>query len=137
MSILEKIKNDQVDARKKQDKWKLSVLSTLFAEVERVGKDKNNTETSDVDAITMVQKFIKNNKDCLQYTKDQAKIDNINRENEVFYQYVPKQLSAEDMKNIITENNLSGVPAIMGHFKKNHFGTYDSATLLSVAKPSA
>jgi len=59
-SILMKIKTD-VDTARKSRSPNLTMLSTIYAEVSMIGKDKGNRETTDSEIFAYCKKTIKNN----------------------------------------------------------------------------
>lgn len=134
MTILQTIKGLQLEARKARDKSLLSIYSTLFAEVEKVGKDKANRETTDEEAIAVIKKFIANAAECQDATRDHGVATLLHEEMELYKKLLPAQLSAADMVQIIIKQNLKNLPDIMKYFKATYPGQYDGKLLSMVAK---
>lgn len=148
MSLVEKIKADSIAARKnvvKEDLRSSTVaifLVTLYAEIVAVGKNKGNRETTDDEAISVIKKFIENNKVMSQYANDHLrKIQEI--ELEVLKGYMPVMISEEDLRNEIKkliseiENpSAKNIGQIMGSLKKKFGSSYDAKLASEIVKNS-
>lgn len=60
MSMINQLRAHLTEARRARDAAKASLLSTLLAEIEAVGKNAGNRESTDDEAVRVVQKFVKN-----------------------------------------------------------------------------
>lgn len=127
--ILEKIKEALLTSRKARDQTSVSVLSTLFSEVERVGKDKGNRPTTDEEALAVIKKFIANNNECIALGQV-----GLLEQNKVYQAFLPQQLAEANLRQIIAEKQLSGVSDVMKFFKTAYPGQYDGALLSKIAK---
>lgn len=109
MKIVERIKADQVTARKESDKFKATLLTTVLGEIERLPtKQPTEQEVSKV-----VQKMVKSIKE----TQDVSPSDNNLLEIDILSEYLPKLLTEEQITSIIGDNDLSTVPETMKFFK--------------------
>lgn len=133
MGLIDTIYNDIVKARLSSDNITRNLLSTLYAEASRVGKDKRNGPSTDDEVIATVKKFIANTNETSNLLKDRNQ-DNSAQLNEIsiLSKYMPAQLTEEKLtdiiKNIISENNISDIKSmgkIMSVLKSNYQGTYD------------
>ena len=136
--MLDRIKNDMLIARKNKDKIASNLLITLYSEASMVGKNDGNRETTDIEVLKTIKKFIKNAKETLSahiLRSDGASvsvIDNLKQEIEILETYVPKQLTEVELTGIITalvdENNISnmkGMGVLMKSLKEKYDGLYD------------
>ncbi len=135
--IIDKIKLDLNAARKLKEKEKITILSTLYGEVERVGKDKGNRLSTDEESLSVIKKFIENARLCLEYDTDAN--DKILAEIAIYRSYQPKQLTEAEIKSIILElsqnpNADTTLPGIMKHFKAEYPGKYDGKLLTTIIK---
>ena len=64
MSLLAQLKKDSLLARKAADSVRATLLSTLIAEAEMVGKNAGNRESSDDEVQQTIRKFLKNNQEA-------------------------------------------------------------------------
>ncbi len=101
-----KISQDYVQAMKAQDKVRSSTLSFLRAQLKNVKIEKKVETVTDVDAVTVIKKQIKQRQDSIdQYTKGgrQDLADKETAELNILKEYLPKELSEAELKAIIAE----------------------------------
>jgi uncharacterized protein YqeY len=100
MSLKEKINSDLKDAMKSGDKVRLSTIRSLRAlilEFEKSGKDK---ELTPEDEINLLSGAAKKRKDSIEQYRNAKREDLATKEEEelkIIQEYLPKQLSAEDV----------------------------------------
>ncbi len=102
----EKILNDYKEMMKSRDTLKSSVLSFLRADMMNVAVAKKKKALDDSEVIAVIKKQIKQRQDSIeQFTKgnrpDMA--DKETRELAILKEYLPPELSAEEIKKIIEE----------------------------------
>lgn len=148
MGLVNKIKEDSIAARKNAVKEDLRsntiavFLVTLYAEIVAVGKNKGNRETTDDEAISVIKKFIENNKVMAQYANDHMrKVQEI--ELEVLKGYMPEMISEETLRAEI-QSLISGIEnpsaknigQVMGALKKKFGSAYDAKLASEIVKNS-
>ena len=104
--MLEKITKDIVDAMKNKDTLKLQTLRMLKGSIDLERINKKLDKVSDDDIVVIIGKQIKNRKESiLEFEKGnrQDLIDKTNEEIKILEQYMPEQLSEEEINNIIDE----------------------------------
>jgi len=145
MSLLETIKQDQLEARKAKETVKIDLLTTLYSEAVMVGKNSTPPrDTTDAEVIAMVKKFMKNTNEFLSLAGDRRdgdRVDVLSQELDLLQHYLPTQLSEDELHHIITSyvdsNGISlpkGTGLIMKHLKDNYGGLYDGATVSNFIK---
>lgn len=65
MTLIQQIKDKQIAARKSGDSL-ASLYTTLLGEASIIGKNAGNRETTDVEVVAVVKKFIKNIDETVQ-----------------------------------------------------------------------
>lgn len=132
--LLEKIKKDRLTVMKQGDRIVATQLTTLLGEASPSG----NQEVTDQDVEKVVQKFAKNAKEMLKYTSDPQKQYNIEWEIVLYESYLPKQLTEDEIRRIIThaqeDLGLNNIGQIMGFLNKNHKGQFDGKLASQIAK---
>ena len=137
MSLLVKIKADQLAARKEQLAVKAALLTTLIGESEMIGKNAGNRETNDTEVVAVIKKFIKNIDETLGHLKDFPTSFDYTRgvlEKQILEEYLPKQLNELELRTLIfdviavrLEN--SGIVVnkgtVMKELKNGYSGQYD------------
>ena len=73
MSLLSQLKKDALTARKQGAGLRGTLLSTLIAEAEMVGKNAGNRDSTDDEVQGTIRKFLKNNQEALAVIKDPAR----------------------------------------------------------------
>ena len=103
--LKEKLMSDLKDAMKDKQVLKKNVVQMIRAAVLQVEKDKQ-TELDDNQVLEIIAKEAKKRKDSLSdYEKSgrQDLIDQVKQEIEIISEYLPKQLSKEEITNIVKE----------------------------------
>jgi uncharacterized protein YqeY len=141
VTILEQIKADSLEARKKKDNIAANLLTTLYSEALMVGKNKGNRLPTDEEVISTIQKFLKNAMETkgLLEKADSATLAlfTIDSEITVLTRYLPMPLSDDELasaiKTIIDDGNAT-VGAIMKALKEQYSGRYDGKKARELAK---
>ncbi len=103
MSLVEKINEDVKTAMKAQDKEKLNVIRMVKSAIQ-LAKIELKHELSDDEVIDVVGKQIKMRKDSVAEFKKAGREDLVaqyNSEIEILKEYMPEQLSKEEVMSII------------------------------------
>jgi len=105
MDLLEKMQKDLVTAMKEKDKEKLTVLRMVKGAMQ-LENINNKKEINEELLIDVVSKQIKlRNDSIVEFEKGnrQDLVDNVKSEIEILNQYLPKQLSTEEVNQILEE----------------------------------
>ena len=129
MSLLAQLKKDSLLARKAADSLRATLLSTLIAEAEMVGKNAGNRESTDDEVQQTIRKFLKNNQEALNAIKDAERRAVLEQESVILHAYLPPMASEAEVKAFIA-NTVAGLAdrspkqmgAVMGALKAK-FGT--------------
>lgn len=130
MSLIETIRVQKTDARKDVNRAiEVAILNLLLGEIETVEKrtGKLYTESQVVDAI---KKLIKSNDESLKHRSSEKLVT----ENAVLAALLPKQLSESEIRDLISANNLVGVPAVMQFLNSNYAGQFDKGLASTIAR---
>lgn len=142
MSLLQRIKDDQLNARKMKAVAKASTLTLIIADAEKKAKDEGNREVTDTDVLGVIRKHI-NGVEVYLAPAMVTKLDSITRlakelELHLLKEYLPKQLNEDQMISVmqvlkISKTEMLTMPVIMQHFKDQYPGQYDGKQLSAVA----
>lgn len=129
MSLLAQLKKDSLLARKAADSVRATLLSTLIAEAEIVGKNAGNRESSDDEVQQTIRKFLKNNQEAVAVIKDADRLAVLAQESAILTSYLPPMASEAEVKAFIADT-VAGLAdrspkqmgAVMGALK-GKFGT--------------
>jgi uncharacterized protein YqeY len=137
MSLMQRIKTEQLEARKKKDVIKASLLTTLIGEATAIGKNDGNRETTDAEVVAMVKKFLKN----IEETMKVADTFQAREEKLILIDLLPTQLSEQELKTTVwllgTEvgaTTSKDMGKIMKVLKERYDGQYDGALASKLIK---
>ena len=139
MSLKSKIESDYQNSLKSKDKGKISTYRLILASIKdldianRSGPKKK--ETNDNDVKQLLKKMIKQRSESIEIYKKNNREDLLKvEENEVsiLSNYLPKQLSDEETKNVCLEvvkkinaQSVKDMGKVMGELKKNYSDNLD------------
>ena len=100
--LLLQLRKENMQAMKEKDTLKKGVLSLVISSIALAEKEKGET-LSEADELVYVQKELKQTKDALASTPASREdlIDECNRKIAILESYLPKQLSADEIKDAI------------------------------------
>ena len=138
MSLINEIKVKQLAARKASSP-EASLYTTLLGEALTVGKNDGNRETTNIEVVAVVKKFIKGIDETVAalskgqiagYTSPPLTI--ALGERNILEKFLPAQLNEEDLMQIIQSR--TSMPDFMKYLKENYAGSYDGKLAAAVAK---
>ena len=147
MSLQSKIETKLSEALKAKDKKTYSTLRLIIAAIKDLmisKKIKNKTSLPDNDLIALLKKMVKQRNDsCEAYKKAGRKelLDNEMSEIVIINEFLPKQLSDEEMKKICVEkikqvgaNNIKDMGKVIGALKKDYSDVMDFSKVSQIIK---
>ena len=148
MSLKSKIESDYQNSLKSKDKGKISTYRLILASIKdldianRSGPKKKDTDDNDVKQL--LKKMIKQRSESIEIYKKNNREDLLKvEENEVsiLSNYLPKQLSDEETKNIclqtvkkINAQSIKDMGKVMGELKKNYSDNLDFSKAGAILK---
>ena len=148
MSLKSKIESDYQNSLKSKDKVKISTYRLILASIKdldianRSGPKKKETDDNDVKQL--LKKMIKQRSESIEIYKKNNREDLLKvEENEVsvLSNYLPKQLSDEETKNICLEivkkinaQSIKDMGKVMGELKKNYSDNLDFSKAGAILK---
>src|SRR5690606_37569162 len=106
MSLLERLNNDMKTAMKNKEKDKLSVIRMVKAAIQNEGIKQTTGELSEEAELTVLTRELKQRKDSLREFSNAGREDLVNKiqtEIEILEVYLPKQLSEEELVEIVKQ----------------------------------
>lgn len=143
MSIIDTLRAHVVVARKTHDASKVTLLSTLLAEIVNKGKSDGNRETTDAEATKIISRFVTNAKDTLAAQRQRGQLDalsQIEREISTYESYLPPPIQplsdAELQARIaaIVGEGATSIREVMAALQQHCAGAYDGKVASSIAK---
>lgn len=128
MSLLARIKADQLAARKANNAVAKDLLTTLIGEVENESR-KPGAPLADIVAVTMVKSFLKKNLEFQALSKVTETTEALKREQQILESYLPSQLGEDALLKILEDEfHTAAQPSkglIMKFLKDNYANQYD------------
>lgn len=144
MSLEDRINNDIKEAMKAKDQARLRGVRAVKSAILLLKTDGSGNEIDESAEIKMLQKLIKQRQDSYDIYVKQNRVDLATIEKEeidVIMQYLPKQLSSEELelgiKKIISDIGASGIKdmgKVMGIASKEFEGKADGKTISGIVK---
>lgn len=124
--LLERIKNDQLAARRARDSFTATALTTLLGEASPSGTQK----VTDSDVRKVIQQFVNNIRDNAKIVKnDPNRLSELGAELEIFESYLPIQLTDDELDILITNyikyHNCDTLGKVMGMLRSEYEDRYD------------
>ena len=104
--LVEKIFDDYKEAMKARDSLKSSVLSFLRADMLNLATAKKKDKLDDAEIVTVIRKQIKQRQDSIEQFTSGGRLEMADKEKkelDILKNYLPAELSAEEIKRLIDE----------------------------------
>ena len=139
MMLIDEIKAANINAMKARDNTSRAVLSVVLTKykLQEVELRSQGKEIGDKELLSIIQKVLKelaDEKEGYLKVNNQERADNVARQEEVLSSYLPKQLSEQEIRDIINGLDDKSVPSVMKHFKTNYAGQVDMSLVNSVLR---
>ncbi len=140
--LLEKLQAASLEARKAQNTVAASLLTTLYSEAARVGKDQGNRVSTDEEVVAVVKKFSKNIDETLAALPEaDARVATLRVEKELLSAYLPQQLDEAGLRALVDElvgaladKSPKQMGVVMAGLKARAGGQYDGAMASRLVK---
>ncbi len=135
---LEQFKREKIEAMKQKDKEKVSALNVIITKVMALTIEKRavNEEVTEADIDTLLQKAEKELTEEREGFIKAGREENVNSltaQIEIIKKYLPKLLSEDEIREIISGLEDKSMPSIMKHFKQNYQGKVDMRMVNTIA----
>ena len=137
--IIDELKKANIEAMKNRDKDAKNIISVVLTRLQlKITELRSvNKDLTDEDTLAIIQKVIKelsDEKADYQKANKLEEVESIKRQEQVLSNYLPKQLSEEEIREEISKLEDKSMPAIMKHFKMNFAGKVDMSLVNKLAR---
>lgn len=137
--IYQQLKDANIAALKNHDVNARSVLSVLLNKIKlaEIEKRTQNAPLTDADVVSVLQKTLKELAEEKEAFQKANRADNVRvLEEQIAFlsAYLPKMMTAEEIKAEILTLDDKSVPSVMKHFKANFAGKCDMREVQAVLK---
>lgn len=135
--LAEKIKQDMIIAWKAKETLKKETLSFLLSKIKNRAIELKVEELPDNEALAIIQKTVKElNDEAENFMKADRHEQAVNIAQQLAYvsNYLPKQLTEDEIRAEIAKLEDKSVPAVMKYFKANFAGQVDMGIVSKIAR---
>ena len=137
--LIEQLQKANIAAMKEHDNNKRAVLSVVISSYKALSIDlrASNKEITDNDLIRIIQKTIKeldDEKSCNLSAGRTDRAEVIDIQKQTISKFLPKMLSNDEIKQIISSLEDKSIPAVMKYFKANYDGQVDMGLVNKIAR---
>lgn len=137
--LQDELKKGNVEAIKNKDSVARGIYSVVLNKImlEGINKRSAGKTLEDGDIVNILQKTIKElSEERENYLKanNAEEAENIKRQILIVEKYLPKMLTKEEIKDIISALPDKSIPFVMKHFKANYNGKCDMRLVQEVLK---
>lgn len=137
--IYDDIKKDNVTAMKEHNTLARAIYGVVMNKMllTSIELKKDGKELTDVDSVQILQKTIKElDEEKENYLKahNVVEAENIDTQKAIIAKYLPKMLSEDEIKDIISTLEDKSIPSVMKHFKANYAGKVDMSLVNKLAR---
>ncbi len=137
--LYQQLKEANINALKTHNTVQRSVLSVVLNKIKLAEIDKRtqNAELTDADVVAVLQKSIKElteEKEAFQKAGRAENVATLSEQMDFLNGFLPKMMSAEEIKAEILSLDDKSIPAVMKHFKANFAGKCDMREVQAVLK---
>lgn len=135
MSIKEQIQKDRISALKAGEKERKALLDYILGEIQKAEKDPHAKGDP---AIAMIQAYLKSQREMAKEFAESRPEETarIQREVEILSQYMPRQLSDDEVRQeirILVDQGVTGKGPIMAALKQKHGAALDGKRAAELA----
>ena len=130
--IYENMKKERMKAMKNREAFTKNTLTTIIGDIEN--EKLRGNEPTDEMVIKLIQKYIKNARDNFEKTSKSE----FKEEERILVEFLPKQLTSQEIENILKEGKESGqfnhIGDFMKYMKTKYEGKFDPKVASGLAK---
>lgn len=135
--LIDDIKKANMMAMKEKNQAKRSAYSSVISRYQLLKSKDPSKEISDTDVLSLIQKIVKEldeELDSYQKAGREESVQEIQKQKDALKEFIPAQLSEEEIKTIILSLPDRSVPLVMKHFSTNYRGKVDMSLVNKVLK---
>lgn len=131
MTIIEKLKQERIEARKNKDNALSSFFAFVISEVEKIGKDAGNRLTTEDESVRVIEKTIGNIEQNMVVTSDVIK-NELAMQISILKKYIPEKVSEDVVRQFIVDLYKDNPDINKGIFMKELKGKFGSSVDMKV-----
>lgn len=135
--LIDEIKKANMQAMKEKNQAKRSAYSSVISRYQLLKSNNPEKEIADSDILSLIQKVVKElDEEALSYEKAgrSEQVIEVNKQKDALKEFIPAQLSEEEIKEIILSLPDRSMPVVMKHFSANYKGKVDMSLVNKVLR---
>ncbi len=135
--LIDDIKKANLMAMKEKNQAKRSAYSSIISRYQLLKTKDPSKEIRDEDVLSLIQKVVKEldeEIDSYQKAGREESVLEIQKQKDALKEFIPAQLSEEEIKEIILSLPEKSIPTVMKHFNINYRGKVDMSLVNKVLK---
>ena len=137
--LIDELKAAKIKAFKEKDVIAKDIIGIIVSkyQLSEVEARAAGKEIGDKELLAIIQKTLKelaDEKEGYKKVGNDAKVEVISKQEEIISSYLPKQLSEQEIRDIISSLEDKSVPSVMKHFKTNYAGQVDMSLVNSILR---
>lgn len=137
--LIDEISKANIEALKARDQVARAIYSVILAKYKALDIElrANGKEATDADLVKLITKTIKEldeEKESYEKAGRAEEVKNILNQKSLIEKYLPKLMSEEEIKKIISSLEDKSMPSVMKHFKMNYDGKVDMSLVSRIAR---
>lgn len=137
--IFDDLQKANIQTMKDHDKVAHEIISLVFGKAKNTAIDKGyeDRKLPDNECLVLIQKFIKElEEEKLSFEKAgrEETVLKLKTQQEILSNYLPKQLTIDEIREEINKIDDKTIPSVMKHFKANFQGKCDMGLVSKVLK---
>ena len=137
--LINELEKANIEALKNKDKTARAVLSVVINKyrVNAIELKAQGKEATDNDLVRVINKVVKElDEEKAGYEKLNRVEDvkNIESQKAIIEKYLPKLMSEDEIRKVITSLEDKSMPSVMKHFKTNYDGKVDMSLVSKIAR---
>jgi len=137
--LIDELQKANIEALKGGDKVSRAVLSVVINKyrlqaIEIKSSGKEATDADLVKVITKVLKELSEEKEGYAKLNRVEQVKDIEAQEKVLEKYLPKLMSEDEIRKVISSLDDKSMPSVMRHFKANYDGKVDMSLVSKIAR---
>ena len=137
--LIDEISKANIEALKARDQVARAIYSVILSKYKALDIElkANGKEASDADLVKLITKTIKEldeEKDSYEKAGRSEEVKNILTQKALIEKYLPKLISEEEIRKVISSLEDKSIPSVMKHFKMNYDGQVDMSLVSKIAR---
>jgi uncharacterized protein len=137
--IIDEINKQSIDAMKNKDEIAKGIFSIvknkiLLAKIDKKAKQEELTEADVISILQKTVKEIEEEKQSFASAGRDAQVTILEKQKSILEAFLPKLMSDEEIKEVISSLEDKSIANVMKYFKQNYAGKCDMSKVSAIAK---